>query len=293
VAQPARVTAAGQYDGPMPNKVVALALSTHPGPAVAVTAITFILGFGLGLDPWRLALLVLAVLANQASVGLSNDWIDAERDRLVGRRDKPVARGWITAATVRTVAIVTACAALLLTVPLGPGATVTHAVFIVSAWAYNAGLKNSIVSVVPYVVSFGVLPLLVTQSLAQPATAAWWAMAAGASLGVAAHFANVLPDLDDDRRTGVRGLPHRLGRRAAGVSTYLVLLCASLLVVFGPAGAPAVVGWIGFGVIALIAVAGTALVLTRPPGRLLFQLIIAAALINVALLAVAGSGMLA
>jgi len=258
-----------------------------------VTAITFVLGVGLGMDAWRLALLVVAVLANQASVGLSNDWIDAERDRMVGRRDKPVARGWIEPATVRTVAIVTALAAIALTIPLGWGATITHTVFIASAWAYNAGLKNSIVSVLPYIVSFGLLPLLVTQSLADSGTAAWWAMASGASLGVAAHFANVLPDLDDDRRTGVRGLPHRLGRRAAGVSTYIVLLGASVLVVFGPAGTPGTVGWIGFGVIALIAVAGTVLVLTRPPSRLLFQLIIAAALVDVVLLAVAGPGMLA
>ena len=79
----------------MPNTVVALARSTHPGPTVAVTAISVVLGFGVGLDPVRLVLLGLMIFTNQLSVGLSNDWIDADRDRVVGRSDKPVARGLI------------------------------------------------------------------------------------------------------------------------------------------------------------------------------------------------------
>src|SRR3712207_7375206 len=33
------------------------------------------------------------------------------------------------------------------------------------------------------------------------------------SLGVGAHLLNVLPDLEDDAATGVRGLPHVLGPR--------------------------------------------------------------------------------
>ena len=68
-------------------------------------------------------------------------------------------------------------------------------------------------SVLPYIVSFGLLPLIVTLALPTPTTAALWAMGMGALLGVAAHFTNVVPDLDDDRRTGVRGLPHLLGPR--------------------------------------------------------------------------------
>ena len=272
----------------MPNKVVALALSTHPGPAIAVTVISLLLGASAGLDPARLALLGAAVLANQASVGLSNDWIDAERDRAVGRTDKPVARGWIAVSTARAAAWITAMLAIALTVPLGLAATISHAVFIASAWAYNAGLKRTALSVVPYIVSFGILPSVVTLSLPDPAFSAAWAAGAGATLGIAAHFANVLPDLEDDHRTGVRGLPHRLGRAAGGVITYGVLVIGTALVVFGPSGAPSIAGWIGLAIGIAIAVVGITLVLTRPPTRLLFQLIIAAATVDVALLALAG-----
>lgn len=275
----------------MPNTAVALLRSTHPGPAVAVTLIAILLAAGVGLDGWRLALLGVAFAANQASVGLSNDWIDAERDIAVGRTDKPVALGWVSAGTVRGAAITTAVVAVAATAPLGWRVTVAHTAFIASAWSYNAWLKRTAFSVLPYIVSFGLLPAVVTLALPEPSWAAAWAMGLGALLGVAAHFANVLPDLDDDRATGVRGLPHRLGPRRTGVATFAALLAASVLALVGP-GEVGLTQWIGFTATVLIAAVGVALVLTREPSRLLFQLIIAAALVNVVLLATAGASLL-
>ncbi|MHB1171783.1 MAG: UbiA family prenyltransferase [Lacisediminihabitans sp.] len=277
---------------PHPNRAVALALSTHPGPSAAVTAIAVILGLGLGLEPLRLVALGLAFAFNQASVGLSNDWIDAERDTAVGRQDKPVARGWISASAVRTAAFASAAFAIAFTLPLGLWAALAHTVFIASAWAYNIGLKNTPISVLPYIVSFGLLPMVVTLARPEPAVAAPWAVALGALLGVAAHFANVLPDLADDRATGVRGLPHRLGRRRTGLATYLVLAAASVLAVVGPTGPITVLQWAGLAIDLGLAVTGIVLVLSRPPERLLFQLIIAAALVDVVLLAFAGQRLL-
>src|SRR5690242_19964032 len=98
----------------MPARIRAVAASTHPGPALAVTAITIGLAIANGLEPWRVALLGLAMLANQLSVGLSNDWIDAERDRAVGRPDKPVARGDVSQRAARNLAFAFAGLALLL-----------------------------------------------------------------------------------------------------------------------------------------------------------------------------------
>jgi 4-hydroxybenzoate polyprenyltransferase len=200
--------------------------------------------------------------------------------------------GRISASAVRNAAFCTGAAALLLTLPLGLAATLAHAVFIFSAWGYNLGLKSTPFSVLPYVVSFGLLPAIVTLARPTPSMAAGWAITLGALLGVAAHFANVLPDLEDDRATGVRGLPHILGRKPSGITTYLVLAAASVVAMLGPGN----VGWlqlVGLIISLGIAVTGIALVLTRPPSRLLFQLIIAAALINVLELALAGQGLLA
>ncbi|MEP6480998.1 MAG: UbiA family prenyltransferase [Rhodoglobus sp.] len=276
----------------MPSRVAALARSTHPGPAVAVSAIAVILGIGVGLEPWRLVLLGLAFLANQASVGLSNDWIDADRDRAVGRSDKPVAAGLVSKTAARNAAFATATLAIVLTIPLGWPATVAHAVFIVSAWMYNAGLKSTPLSVLPYIVSFGLLPLIVTLAMHSPTPCSPWALLAGALLGVSAHFANVLPDLDDDRATGVRGLPHRAGARASGLVIAGALAGASASIVLGLGAAP-VYSYVGLGLSVLLAAGCAVLVLRGRPTRLVFRLIISGALLDVVLLALSGGRLLA
>lgn len=273
----------------MTSRVVALARSTHPGPGIAVTVVAVVLGVAVGLDLWRVVLLGVAVLSNQASVGLSNDWIDAQRDRDAGRRDKPVALGLVSAGAVRTAALVTVAIAIAAMVPLGWRATLAHALFIASAWCYNVGLKSTLISVLPYAVGFGILPLIVTLARSVPALAAPWTLGLGALLGIAAHFANVLPDLDDDRRTGVSGLPHRLGRTASGI-----VICVSLAGggALSLAGGLTALHWVGFSLTLLLA-AAIAVLLRRPPTRLLFQLIIAAALVNVVVLAFSGGDLLA
>lgn len=268
--------------------MLALAGSTHPGPTLAVTVITVALGVAIGLEPWRLAALGAAMLCGQASVGLSNDWLDAARDAATGRTDKPVARGDVDPSLARGASFAFLVLAVAITVPLGVAALAAHVVFLAAGWGYNLGLKSTAVSVLPYVVGFGALPLLVTFSRPAPAVAAWWALGAGALLGVAAHFANTLPDLEADRATGVLGLPHRVGVRASGIVTFVALAAASALVVFGP-GRPGVVGWASLGLEAAIAGAGIVLALTRPPARPLFRLVIAGAIVAVLALTLSGA----
>jgi 4-hydroxybenzoate polyprenyltransferase len=266
----------------------ALALSTHPGPAAAVTLITVLLGIAGGLEPVRVVLLGLVMALDQISVGLSNDWIDAGRDRAVGRTDKPVARGDVSTTLARNVAFGAALASIALSIPLGWPALVAHAVFLLSAWAYNAGLKGTVISVLPYVVSFGALPAIVTLAAAQPALAPGWTIAAGALLGAGAHFANVLPDLDDDARTGIRGLPHRLGRVGSLVVTWLTLLAAAASLAVG-IGLNTPIGVAGLGIAAAIAVAGLVLGMRRAPTRVLFRLVILAAVLDVIMLVIGGA----
>jgi 4-hydroxybenzoate polyprenyltransferase len=266
----------------------ALARSTHPGPTLAVTVVTVLLAIGGGLEPWRVALIGGAMLFDQISVGLSNDAIDAPRDIAVGRADKPIARGEVSRRVVLTAAIVSALVALLLTVPLGPLALAAHAVALVSAWSYNAGLKSTPISVLPYVVSFGLLPSVATLSSMEPRFAPWWATAAGAALGIAAHIGNVLPDLEEDAATGVRGLPHRMGRLAAGLTTAIALAGASVFVAVGPGRTPDLVHGIALGVAIAIAIVSVVLVIANRRTRLLFRLVIAAAFVDVVALVTSG-----
>lgn len=268
------------------KRLAALVMSTHPVPGAAVTLIAVVLAVGAGLEPWRVVLLGAAFAANQASVGLSNDWLDAERDRTVGRRDKPVARGDISPALARNAAFASALIAIALTLPLGWAATSAHAGFILSAWAYNLGLKSTAFSVLPYIVSFGLLPLIVTLAAADPALASPWAVAAGSLLGVAAHFANVLPDLADDAATGVRGLPHRMGRVPVGLVIAVGLAAAAICIVVGLGGGPWQFAGLALGL--ALSLACAVLVLAGRATRWMFRLIILAALVDVVLLAFSG-----
>ncbi|MFC0678259.1 UbiA family prenyltransferase [Lysobacter korlensis] len=274
-----------------------LALATHPGPTVAVTLIVVVLAAGVGLDPWRIALLGAVLLLNQLSVGLSNDWLDAERDRAVGRTDKPVALGLVPASAVRLAAFATAGMAVILSILLGPAAALAHAVFLAAGWSYNLGLKRTPLSVLPYGIGFGTLPAVVTLSAEDPRGAAWWAIGAGAALGVAAHFANVLPDLEDDARTGIRGLPHRLGRAPTEAITWIALVAAAALVALGNAARSpvAIAGLVAVVVIAVVGVAVGRSAAARggPATRLSFRLILAAAVLVVLLLALDGDAILA
>ena len=275
----------------MPPKIVALARSTHPGPGLAVTLITVLLGVSSGLDPIRIVLIGVAMFFDQASVGLSNDWIDADRDRAVGRTDKPIALGWISPEAVRTAAFACAVVAIAFTVPLGVEVTLVHLLVLALAWGYNAGLKNTPLSFLPYTVCFALLPALVTLARQQPAWPAGWVILAGALLGTGAHFANVVPDLDEDRRTGIRGLPHRIGARGSLAITWIALAAAAVVIAVGTDFTPvAVVGLIVGLVLAVIGLIGG---LTRPSGRWIFRLVIVAALVDVVVLVLSGGEFLA
>ena len=276
-----------------PSPIVALWRSSHPGPSVVVTLVAVTLGIASGLEPWRIVVLGLAILFGQLSVGISNDAIDAPRDTATGRSDKPIARGdvslraaWVAASGAVVLALVLSC---VLSWAMG----LAHAIALASAWAYNAGLKSTPISVLPFIVSFGLLPSLVTLSADPPSAAAAWAWVAGAALGIAIHLTNVLPDLEDDAQTGVRGLPHRLGRRVSAVIAAVALVVGAVAVLLGPDAGVTVFGAIAFAGVVVIAVAGLVLALVRPPGRWVFRLVMLAALLLCVQLAATGQALVA
>ncbi|WP_308464843.1 UbiA family prenyltransferase [Rathayibacter soli] len=277
----------------MPKRVRALLLACHPGPSAVVTAVAIVLGIALGYPPARLVLLAAAVGAGQLSIGWSNDWIDSARDVAVHRTDKPVASGAISAGAVRAAAFTALAVAIVLSLLLGPLAATANLLGVVAGWSYNLGLKSTVYSVLPYIVCFGLLPAVATLGQERPAFAAPWVMIVGALLGVAAHFTNVLPDLDDDRRTGVRGLPHRLGRATSGVLAFAALAAAGILLGLAPGLPPRLIGWIGMAATFAIAVWGIVLIARARSSRTLMRLVMAGALIDVAMLALSGQSLTA
>lgn len=269
--------------------VRALALSCHPVPSIAVTALSAGLAGLAGLTPARTGLVTAAVLVGQLSIGWGNDYLDAERDRAAGRSDKPVAAGDVGPRVAGIAAGLSALAAIGLSLLLGVPGAVAALTVVGCGWAYNAGVKATVWSWLPYAIAFGTLPAVATLSATPPRWPAPWALAAGALLGVAAHLANVLPDLGEDAATGVRGLPHRLGARATAIGGAVLLLAASVVILFGPPGAPGPWHWIGFALAAAVG-GGAAVVAYRDPtSRRYFLAVIAVAVLDLLFFALSGT----
>jgi 4-hydroxybenzoate polyprenyltransferase len=251
---------------------------------VALTAV--LLGVAIGLGAVTLVLVGSAVLTGQLSVGWLNDALDASRDADAGRVDKPIPAGLIGRRTTLVAAGVAGVACLVLSLSVGLLPGVAHIVAVLLALGYDLGLKSTAWSVVPYVVSFGLLPVFVTLARAG-APVHWWLPAAGALLGGGAHFANVLPDLADDIAGGVRGLPHRLGAAVSRWCAALLLLGASVLLAVGPGGQHLLLRLVLASACVLVLVGGFALG-RRAGSRAPFRAVLVVALLDVVQLVIAG-----
>jgi hypothetical protein len=156
------------------SRAIALIKSSHPEPGFAVTAAMTLLAVGVGHRGWSIAGVCAAVLATQLSVGWVNDWLDADRDRMTGRGDKPVASGAISRRTVGIAGLLASAAIPFLGLPFGLAATVCITLVGVFALLYDWPLKSTALSVVPYLVAFGLLPAFVVVALpGHPAPPAW------------------------------------------------------------------------------------------------------------------------
>jgi 4-hydroxybenzoate polyprenyltransferase len=264
----------GRPHTPPVRVLFGLVRATHPLPALAVTILVSVVAASRGARGLSLSLIFLSTAAGQASVGWSNDYLDRERDRVTGRTEKPLVAGDVGERAVLVGALIAFPMSVGLSLPLGLDTSVVMLVAVGWAWLYNAILKTTWRSWVPYAFSFGLVPVyiwLVTGDTLPPA----WIIVGSALLGVSAHLLNVIPDLQADRRTAVMGLPHRLGLRRS-----LLLACALLgavlilvLVATAPPVVPqVVVAAIAAGLIVTVAWAGLV-----GRGRLGFRLTIASA----------------
>lgn len=199
------------------SKFVAIALATHLPQTLGMVGASAVLSYLFGIQGGQALIVVAAVICGQVSVGWSNDYIDSQVDKKLGRTDKPVVRDELDPQTLRLPIIV----ALILVVPLsflaaGLIGGAAHLLAVASAWAYNLFLSRTIWSWVPYTISFSLLMVF----LVQAASTALWPtplfLLAASLVGVVAHLLNALPDIDRDVASGVGGLAVSLGKRASG-----------------------------------------------------------------------------
>ena len=256
-----------------------LAQSCHPVPSVAVTAFGTVLAVKVGNDVATSALVALALLAGQLSIGWSNDRVDVMRDRRAGRRDKPLAGPNAGFHAVDIAIVVSVLATVGFSLALGWRAGLTHVAAVACGWAYNLGLKSSWLSWLPFALAFGALPAVATFALPAHPAPAWWLVGAAALLGVAAHLTNTVPDIEADRANGINGAAHRLGAGASCALATALLAAAAVLTVLGPGGAPSVGSWLVLVCVLLLGVTGCVVALRRPAGRAPFYGIVVLVLI--------------
>jgi 4-hydroxybenzoate polyprenyltransferase len=205
--------------------------AAHFGPTVIVTTASFLLSLSQYsiIDSLRVA---IAIFAGQLVVGWSNDFIDAPLDIAAQRTKKPIVSKEINPEQLKGSIVFALVAAVLLSLfsPLGLTGTLIHFLGILSATIYNFNLKPTILSPLPFIVSFGALPWAIYLPTGdQPPL---WLFIDFMLIAVAFHFFNVLKDFQWDINQGVLGLPQRLGRNASLVISISLVISAVLVLIF-------------------------------------------------------------
>jgi 4-hydroxybenzoate polyprenyltransferase len=213
----------------MTRRIIGLLRASHFGPNLLVTFISL---FFAQLYWWEGPALVIAfgVFCGQLVVGWSNDVIDYQDDLLHNRQKKPLVSGQISLRLLQNSLRVMLPIAIVINLfgPLGLIGGGLSVLAIGLAVAYNFYFKFTVFSWLPYAIAFGSLPSCM--ALSKDEVPALWMWLGGALLGTAAHFLNVIKDMEQDKASGIKGLPQRLGSKVSGVCA-VALIAAAVVVI--------------------------------------------------------------
>ena len=214
------------------KKLRGLLKASHFGPTLIVTTISW---FFAAHYWWEGPAYVIAfgVFTGQLVVGWSNDLYDYKDDLMHNRQNKPLVSGVISQSYLKrwlTFMVPFSFVANLLG-PLGFKGGLVYMFGISMGVAYNFYFKFNVFSWLPYALAFAALPSCI--AISKDVTPPVWMWLGGALLGSAAHFINVIKDMDQDRASGIGGAPQRIGKRSSIVVAGLLIALGLLtLVVF-------------------------------------------------------------
>ena len=213
--------------------VPALVRLIHPAPAAAVVTLAAALAAILSAQSGaaavgpRVILVTLSVLGSQILTGGLNDWADRGRDAVV-QPTKPIPAGLVSPTAALALAALGLAVQLAASLPLGPTTLGLGLLASGSALAYNLWLSRRAASFLPYLVSFGVLPIWIAAGVGAPLERVAAAPLLVGPFAVAAHLANTVRDFDADARIGSRNLAQRLGRRRAFGLAWILAMATGL-----------------------------------------------------------------
>jgi len=212
------------------KKLKGLLKAAHFGPTLLVTAISFAFSTYYW---WEGPAYVIAfgVFTGQLVVGWSNDLYDFVVDQKHQRNNKPLVSGLITKQYLqkwlRFMLPFSFVANLL--GPLGIKGGLVYMLGIACGVAYNFYFKFNLLSPLPYAIAFAALPssVAISKDLNPPL----WMLFGGALFGMAAHFINVIKDMDQDQASGIKGLPQQLGKTKS-IAAAAVLIALGIVALF-------------------------------------------------------------
>jgi 4-hydroxybenzoate polyprenyltransferase len=206
----------------------ALLVAAHFQPTLFVTAVSFLLARELWWEG-PAYIIAVGVFFGQLVVGFTNDLNDFADDTKHHRLEKPLVAGSLTQKQLRKGIWLALVLAIVINLfgPLGIKGGLIYLFGIGCGVTYNFYLKATPLSPLPYFLAFAALPACIV--VATDRTPPIWLISAGALLGVAAHFANVIKDLKEDVESGIRGLPQILGEKNSRAVTAFILILTTII----------------------------------------------------------------
>jgi geranylgeranylglycerol-phosphate geranylgeranyltransferase len=179
---------------------------------------------------WRLRSFLAGLLATQCAISLHNDYCDRELDR----QTKPwraIPRGLISPEVALGSAAGLTLTGLLAVLPLGRTVVTLLSAGTVAGFAYNAWLKRSRWTWLPFWVALPTLPVCAFAVIGRPAPRVWLAYIVGAPLVLGIYLADSAADVEADAAAGIQGLAQRLGPGRARLACWIALGLAQLLAI--------------------------------------------------------------
>jgi len=210
------------------RKIRGLLKASHFIPSLIVSSIAF----GFGVHYWwegPAYVIAFTVFTGQLVVGWSNDLYDFEDDKKHQRMNKPLVSGMVTEKYLRSWLVFIIPFSLFANIfgPLGFKGGSLYWLGVGCGVAYNFFFKFNFLSPLPFAIAFAILPSCI--AISKGITPPLWMWLGGALLGSAAHFINVLKDLDQDRESQIRGFPQIVGKKAS-ISIAAALVAAAVVV---------------------------------------------------------------
>ena len=179
-----------------------------------------------GLD--QLVWLLGAMFGAQLAIGAVNELVDADLDA-IAKPEKPIPAGLVSRRGARIVAIsgviLMAASSLRFSIEAFLLCTFGTGVGV----AYSFWFKRTIWSWIPYLVALPLLPIWVWAALSSVEPGLFGIYPIGATAVVAVQIAQSLPDIEDDRDSGVRTLAVVLGTSRARRGCWGAMILAALL----------------------------------------------------------------